>query len=241
MNYRVLWAHISSLFKHMSQTVIKFGGYAGLQSGDFAKVIKDRLAQVQMARSTLSIIPLDKDDDLAEQTLHGLSGALEILKYAQEELAQAARMPLTKLFGHMPQGFSKDDDAGRDNWHAHVHGAQEDYLLEPLTDLIEMIASAYKIQEPEEWSVLFMPIDVPDGLTAADIDLKEAQADDLRIQNHTIAPVEARNALRSDARCRYPLADGPAEVDEIVHPPSPTPEQQLAMKQKAAKPAGGAA
>lgn len=237
-NYRVLWAHIATLFKHMAQTVIQFAGYAELSAGDFQQEIKKRLAMLQQARSTMSIIPLDVNDKFQEQTLNGLSGAIDVIRYAQEDLAQTADMPLTKLFGHMPAGFSKDDDAGRDNWHAKVHGAQEDFLLEPMMSFIELLVNAYNIKEPPNWSLSFLPLDVPDGVAAADIDLKEAQADDLRIRNRTVAPDEARNSLRADPQNRYPLVDGPAALDETIFPPSPTPEQQLAMKAKTAPAAG---
>jgi hypothetical protein len=238
-NYRVLWAHLSTIFKHLSQTVVKFAGYAELAAGDFQKAIKARLQTLQMARSTLSIVPLDKEDDIEDQTLHGLSGALEIIQYAQEELAQAADMPLTKLFGHMPQGFSKDDAAGRDNWNAKVHGVQEDHLLEPLTDLIELVARASRIAPPADWGVQFLPVNVPDGTEAADIDLKEAQADDLRIKQGSIDPEEARNSLRVDPRCRYLLKEGPAKGDDLVRKaaekPAAAPNQ---IAEKAPKSAG---
>lgn len=238
-NYRVLWAHIATLFKHMAQTVVKFAGYAELSAGDFQRAINKRLQQLQMARSTLNIVPLDANDSLEEQTFRGLSGVIDILKYAQEDVAQAADMPLTKLFGHLPQGFGKDDVAGRDNWNKRVRGQQEEHVLEPMTDLIRMIAQAYRIKEPEDWAIDFMPIDPPSAAEAAKIDLEEAQADHQRIEDGVLEPEEARDSLRADPKLRYRLKPGPAKHDPVVHPELAQPPPGGPNEPKAAPPGAG--
>lgn len=226
-NYRVLWAHIASCFKHMAQTVVKLAGYANLSAGDFAKAIQKRLTQLQMARSTLSIVPIDAEDSFEEQTLRGLSGALEVLKYAEEDLAQAADMSLVKLFGHLPQGFGKDDEAGRQNWAKRVRGQQEAHIKDPLELLIALVVKAKGIAEPEGWSLDFLPIDPPSRKDTAEIDKLEAEADHQRIEDAVIEPEEARNSLRADPKLRYQLSDGAARHDPVTNPEFVAKQQQM--------------
>lgn len=217
-NYRVLWGHIATLFKHVSQTVIKLSGYTELQGAAFADAINARLAQIQMARSTLNVVPIDIEDELEEQTLAGLSGALEVFKYAQEDLAQAADMPLTQLFGHTPQGFAADDTAGMRNFYDGVRLRQEDDLLNPLTELVGMLATTYKITPPEHWAVDFLPLEEPSDVDVADKRNKDAMTSQLYITTGVLAPEEVRETLRADPKNSYVIGPGPSKNDPVVHP-----------------------
>jgi phage-related protein (TIGR01555 family) len=216
MNYRVLWAHIATLFKHVAQTVVKFAGYQELNAGDFQNAIQQRLAQIQIQRSTLNLIALDAEDKIEEESLRGLSGALEVLKYAQEDLAQASDMPLTKLFGHKPMGFSSDDESGRDNWQDRVRGEQEDRILEPLEELVELIAEAGAIATPDEWHIEFNPLASLDEKQLADASLSRAQRDKINYECGFVSPDEVRETLRADPRCEYIMEPGGAPKPPVL-------------------------
>jgi phage-related protein (TIGR01555 family) len=220
-NYRVLWGHIATLFKHVAQTVVKLSGYADLVAGDFEQVIQKRLSEIQMARSTMNVVPLDAEDALQEQTLSGLSGALEIFKYAQEDLAQTSDMPLTRLFGHRPAGFSSQDQSGQINWNQRVRGLQEDRLYSPLMDLIALIVECYNIPAPDNWHIEFLPLEEPSEAEAADTRLKNAQADDIYVKNASLEPGELRETLRADPKSRFIMNKGPARHDIVANPDAP--------------------
>lgn len=218
-NYRVLWSHIATLFKHVAQTVVKFAGFGELQGADFQKAINARLAAIQLQRSTTNIVALDSEDTFETQTLQGLSGALEVFMYAQEDLAQASDMPLTQLFGHTPKGFSAEDGPGMRNFYDSVRQTQEDLLLEPLTNLITMLAACEHIPEPDGWALDFLPLLEPTDVEVADKRNKDALTSKMYVEMGALDPNEVRETLRADPKNDYHIEPGEAEGDPIANPP----------------------
>lgn len=217
-NYRVLWGHISMLFKHVSQTVVKFGGYPNLEGADFEQAINARIQQIQLQRSTSNVVAMDAADELEEQTLGGIGAALEIFKFAQDDLAQVANMPLTMLFGHTPEGFSSDDVAGTRNFYDGVHVLQEARLLKPLRALVDLISTTYKIALPDDWGIEFLPLMEPTDQEAAVTENQRAMTAQVLVMAEVLSPEEVRDTMRADPMNNWVIGDGPAKNDSTAHP-----------------------
>lgn len=211
--YRVAWGHIESVLKHLAQTIMKFSGLAQLKGADFQNTLNARLAQIHLARSTFNVVPIDKEDELIEQVVQ-LTGVSDMLSRAQDDLAQAADMPLTLLFGHSPLGFSSDDQPGMRNFYDSVALKQQRVLVPPLTTLIKMIISAYKIPEPENWKVDFLPLVEPTDNEISEQRNKDADTAHKYWELGALDATEIRATLKNDPKSPYIIMDGPETDDD---------------------------
>lgn len=136
--FGISWSSASQLLADFAPMILKSPGLDLSLAQDGDNVVLSRLQQLDMYRSTVRMMPIDGDEDLARQVtpVTGMDGLLTafILR-----LCAAARMPVTKLFGQSPSGLNTTAEGDLSFWYDRVEGHQSDDLEDPLTRLIDLL------------------------------------------------------------------------------------------------------
>jgi hypothetical protein len=101
---------------------------------------------------------LDVEDEFeaqgASDSFSGLDSAL--MQFGQQ-LAGALQIPLVRLFGQSPSGFSTGDTDIR-NYYDGINQQQNRFLLQPLTTIYRCSAQSLGIKIPDGFSLKFRPL-----------------------------------------------------------------------------------
>ena len=224
--YRTLWKHLEHLFSRISEDVLKISGLANLMANNKEGVVQNRVALFQMMRSTLKLALVDSDNgEGLEPHAPSLAGVADLLLRCQDDIAAAAGLPLTLLFGHSPAGFSSDDEPGMRNFYDLVAMTQRRLLTKPINRLIEILQAAGKVSgAPDRWQAEFLPLVEPTEDEVSARRLQDAQTANIYSTIGAVDAQEIRDGLRADPHNPYTLAD---DADRVVDEPATPPPTML--------------
>lgn len=222
VSYDEAWGYVQATFKRFTETIVKISGLTTLLAADKDAVVRKRLQLMNLSRSALKALVIDKEEDVAENGI-SFSGIAELMLRLQDRVASSARMPLTKLFGHSPAGLSTDDKPGSENYDDTVASIQARKLVRVYNVLVEVICAAKDGptagRVPERWQVTPRPLRQPTDEELSTRRLRDAQTAQILILNNVLDPDEVRESLRAQPGCPYIIEDGPLAEDK----PEPTP------------------
>lgn len=216
-------AHLRTMKIKGLRNVIANGGQA-LQG-----LIKN-IDMIRLYQSNEGMTLLDADDefDTHQYTFSGLAAMMD--KFA-EQIAGATQIPLTRLLGQSPQGFSTGDADIR-NYYGRIKQEQERRLRNGVHRVYELLAHSLQIPLPDTWGFTFKSLwrmsDVERGQYAAAVTSAVQGAEEAGLVSRAIALKELRQqshltGLWSNITDEY-IAD--AELDPPL-PETPLPETPL--------------
>ncbi len=176
------WGSAAHLLTDFAQGVLKLAGLTSMmKETDGEEKIKKRIQILDMMRSTIRGLIIDKDDEFIRTTTP-ISGLDDLLIQFGQRLAAAADMPMTELFGTSAAGMNATGDGDRQSWFNKVGAYQK-----RIKHLIERIIRTIMLSkdgptngvEPPVWSIEFNPMYTPSALEQAQTRLALAQADNL--------------------------------------------------------------
>lgn len=97
---------------------------------------------------------IDSEDDIAVETHGAFSGLSDALAQFGQQLSGALQIPLVRLFGQSPTGFSTGETDLR-NYYDTIKQAQEVQLRVPLSKIYRAMALSEGINLPEEMTIEF--------------------------------------------------------------------------------------
>jgi len=170
--------------------------------------LKNRLEAIMLAKSLIHAIVLDAEFEDYELRQIDFKGITEAFGVFQQMLAAATDMPLSLIFGQSPQGFSNNDETGRDNYNDKVSSIQTDYHEPNLVKLLRYMSLARNSPTggklPDDLSVKFHPLDEPNQL-------EEAQT--RKTMSEAVVPLIDRGVLDpSDASQMYEGAEWSMDI-----------------------------
>jgi phage-related protein (TIGR01555 family) len=187
-----------SLLTDFSQAVMKLKGLAAIMASPNGKqLLTDRLAGIDMGRSVLRSIVIDKDDDF-ERKATPMTGLPETLDRFAQRLAAAADMPVTRLLGEAPAGLNGTAEQDGEFWREKVEAGRK-LLVPHLNKLLRILFAARMVagepgptggEEPDDWRVEFPPLRQLSEKEEAEVRFTQAQADHLYLQDSVLDPVE---------------------------------------------------
>lgn len=211
--FNTLWDYTETTFKHLAQTVLKMKGLAKLLNEDKDEVVIKRLMLMQLQRSTLNAAVLDEGEELTDRELT-FAGVAEMLRGTADNLAGAAEMPLTVMFGHSPAGFGTDDVSGKRNFYDSIAKAQRRCLMKPINRLIEAIVASKKGPtkgvSPGRFQTEFCPLEEPSDDDISKRRQQDSVTDEAYVRMGAIDADEVRGRLRLDPHSPYDLDESPA-------------------------------
>lgn len=174
------WGSAASILHDFAQGVIQLDQLVEMlrEEGGEALVQK-RLAVMDMTRSSLRSMVIDKNDTFT-RTQTPVSGLADLLREGNQFIAAIADMPMTRLFGMSPAGLNATGESDMEGWYERVGIRQTDHTanLTWLLRLIMLSADGPTLgEEPDEWSIEWRPLSKPSEKETADTRLAVAQAD----------------------------------------------------------------
>lgn len=180
-DYDQAWGGVSNLLHDFAQAVYKIKGLGAALLADKDKSITKRWHMINMARSIINAVMIDKDEEEFERQTTSIAGVPETLLQFQARMAAAADMPIAKLFGVSPGGLGSSGASEDRSWFDAVRQKQKRELKPQFCRLAKlcMLAkdSPTKGTEPENWSVKFNSLWQQTDSEKAEVRLKNAQTD----------------------------------------------------------------
>jgi phage-related protein (TIGR01555 family) len=159
------------IMERMSQGVLKLDGMLGKLETDFGEAeIKKRLELIDMARSILNTIAIDKEDDFEIKSV-SLAQIPELLDRFGLAVSAASNIPFTWLFGRSPAGMNATGESDSEIGYNFVKQIQKRQLKPQLSRLIRLISSSKEANK-----LTFMPLWLPSDKEQAETDKLKAEA-----------------------------------------------------------------
>lgn len=137
-------ASLDNCLELLKRCYVRFLGiqnfWKGLQDDDSASFLGNAVKTINKVQNVSSLTVADKDDVFQSQS-YSFGGIRDVLITFSEQIAGAAEIPLVKLFGMSPAGFSSGD-ADLANYYDTVSRLQEDKLREPISRIASLILTS---------------------------------------------------------------------------------------------------
>ncbi len=169
---------------------------------DGERKVKQRAAMLARCKSLLNAILLDGQDESFEYIDASLGGLAELLDRYPMRTAAAARIPITKLYGVSPAGFSTGESDLR-NYYDMVSGE----LIEPIAlpayaQLVEMVMASKEGPTggrlPASWTVEARPLWQPSEKEQAEVEELSARRVATLIAAGVVTPAEVAESQFTD-------------------------------------------
>lgn len=153
---------VSKALSELYIYIMRMKGLAQQVAQNNSQKVVERLTQVDITRSYLSMIGIDENESI-ERTSLTLSGVKDSVDVIDEALNMVTGIPRSLLGGQAPKGLGNSDESGMTFYYDKVANKQEEQLTDPLKKLIRyaMLAenSPSKGNEIEGWSLEWNPIE----------------------------------------------------------------------------------
>ncbi len=180
-------AGIATMMFEANVDVIKdpaFGDLVGTADGE-AKVIKRyQLSQLMKSFNRTLVLGADEEYDKKSNSFSGLDA---IMREFRAEIAGAADIPVTRLFGTGVSGLNATGDNEVRQYYDKISGNQETDLAPQLHVFDEIFIRSTLGAMPDDYRFEFNPLWQMSATDKAAIDFQNAQRDDLYIKNGVVS------------------------------------------------------
>ena len=153
-------ANIAQLIFQANITTLKMGdlgtnlafGTDGMRSA-----VMETLQNENRLRTSYGLQIMSADDSL-ENHSYSFTGLSEIYESFMMDMAGAAEIPATKLFGRSPQGMNATGEADLRNYYDLIAQMQERLLRPALEKLLPVMAISCWGYVPEDLEIIFRPV-----------------------------------------------------------------------------------
>lgn len=141
---------------------------------------------------------IDADDEFQIDGATNFAGIAEALGQFGQQISGALQMPLTRLFGQSPSGFSAGDSEIRTYYDGIKH--QQEKYREPLTTFLTVMAKSEGVPLPEDFGFEFNSLWQLDEVQKSDIAAKDATTIGGMFDSGIIGRKTALSELRTSSR-----------------------------------------
>ena len=164
-------ANIAQLLFQANITTLKMSDFGTVLSDgtpEQKRNLLDAMEQENRLRTSFGLQLLSRDDQL-ETHPYSFSGLSDIYEAFMMDMAGAAEIPATKLFGRSPQGFNASGESDLKNYAEMISGLQERMLRPALEKLLPVMAVSCWGFRPDDLDIVFEPIISPTPSERADL------------------------------------------------------------------------
>lgn len=164
-------ANIAQLVFRANITTLKmsdFGEILALGSDSQKTKILSALETENRLRTSFGIQLLSSDDSY-ENHPYAFGGLGEIYELFMMDMAGAAEIPATRLFGRSPQGMNATGESDLRNYYEHIASLQESILRPALDKLLPVIFSSVIGFVPDDLDYVFEPLATQDPMDRANV------------------------------------------------------------------------
>ena len=161
-------ANIAQLVFQANITTLKmsdFGDSISMGTTEAQNAVRNLIAEENRFRTSYGLQLLSKDDSM-ENHSYSFAGLSDVYEAFMMDIAGAAEIPATKLFGRSPQGFQATGESDLRNYYEMISGLQERHLRPALERLLPVMAISCWGFLPEDLSFIFNPLatETPDHM-----------------------------------------------------------------------------
>ena len=124
-------------------------------------------------RSNQGLQLINKGDQVHTEQ-YTFAGIADVYDRIMMDVAGAARIPVTKLFGRSPAGMNATGEADTTNYYDYIDGERESKLRPVLEKLLPILCLSAWGNIPDDVEIEFPPMETPDEEKNATIDEKKA-------------------------------------------------------------------
>ena len=164
-------ANIAQLVFQANLTTLKissFGEILAIGTDTQKKRVLEAIAQENRMRTSYGIQVLSKDDAM-ETHSYSFGGLSDVYELFMMDMAGAAEIPATKLFGRSPQGMNSTGEADLRNYYEMIAQLQERMLRPALEKLLPVMAISCWGYAPEDMEIVFQPVMTTSAMDRAEL------------------------------------------------------------------------
>ena len=164
-------ANIAQLVFRANIMTLKMGNYGETMaagSDSQREKMKNVIEEENRIRTSFGLQLMSKDDSL-ENHPYSFGGLAEIYELFMMDMAGAAEIPATRLFGRSPQGLNATGESDLKNYYEKIAQLQETMLRPALDRLLPVLFVSTLGFLPEELDYVFEPLATPDPMERAQI------------------------------------------------------------------------
>lgn len=168
--------NIAQLIFLANLRVLKMGDLGELLAAGDEQAKKELYETVSAQNQLMSnsgVYVMDKDDNF-ETHQYAFGGLNDIYESFMLDIAGAAEMPVTKLFGRAPQGMNATGDGDKDNYYDTIEQKQSAQLEPALDKLLPIMYVSEFGSVPDDLDYVFNSIETPSEDKVAEIIDKKA-------------------------------------------------------------------
>ena len=153
-------ANIAQLIFQANVTTLKMGDLGGNLAGGSDRM-KEAVLQTLQAENRLRTsygLQIMSADDSMENHSYSFAGLSDIYESFMMDMAGAAEIPATKLFGRSPQGLNATGEADLRNYYDMIAQMQERILRPALEKLLPVMAISCWGYVPDDFEIVFEPV-----------------------------------------------------------------------------------
>ena len=153
-------ANIAQLIFQANITTLKMGNlgeHVAYGGEEMKSTIMQALANENRLRTSYGLQVMSSDDSL-ETHSYSFGGLSDIYESFMMDMAGAAEIPATKLFGRSPQGMNSTGESDLRNYYDMIAQAQERILRPALEKLLPVMAVSCWGYVPEDLEIIFEPM-----------------------------------------------------------------------------------
>ena len=180
-DFRQPWMSTIGSIQDSSQGVLKIPNLWRTLASQGRSALTNHLIELQMGRANHRIMPISADEDFSFSS-RTYAGVAELLRECQPLVAQAAEMPITRLFGVSPAGMNATGVSDERNWLSRVASYRRAKIDPPADHLVKILAKACGAQDLDGWCVDWPSLEVMTAAEQAELEKTEAETDAIRIE-----------------------------------------------------------
>jgi len=197
------------------------------QGGAHEKALYKMFDMIRLMQTSEGLTLLDAKDNYQTHSWT-FAGVYDALQAFAEQIAGATGIPLVRLLGQSPKGFSTGD-ADLETYYDTIETAQDDDLRPPLEKLLPILSmSLWGKPLPEDTTFIFPSLKTVSEVDKSTIATNDAQAvaglHSAGLVTEAEAKAELRNAGRVTGRWDH-ITDAAIKAAEGREAPAPAPDE----------------
>ena len=187
-------ANIAQLVFQANVSALKIADYGeviGMGSEKQKEQVYQAIEYMNRIRNSFGMMLMGAEDNF-EQHPYSFAGIAEVYESFMLDMAGAAEIPATKLYGRAPQGMNATGESDMKNYYEMIAGLQEKVLRPAIEKLLPVMAMSLWGMIPEDMEIVFEPLETTTPAERAQITQQAAGA---IVQAFSAGIISQRTAL----------------------------------------------
>lgn len=232
-DYNSASSSLAQMLDDVSVAVWKIKGLADQIAGDGEAAVAKRMEIANLSRQVARAMLLDAEGEEFDFKARPVTGVAEVMAKVENRLVAGTPFPHTVLFGNSPSGMGGSGRHEQDNWYDYVRSYQTGYQEPKLLQFYGWLCDELSFDK-SKLEIEFNPLYQEDETTMADRNFKQAQADQINIQEGILSPEEIRKArFEGDGFTVNTQVESEADVPLETPPAGTAPEKDAGLQAQA--------